>query len=366
MLEEIQLKCLYDYSRKLGMEPLVEVNNIEEMAMAIKLGACVIGVNNRNLTNFEVDLDTTTRLMSMKTENMIVAALSGISGPNDVKAYTQSGVDAVLVGEALMRAEDTALFVQKLLGSPQEVRHEEKHDILVKICGTRTVDAAKSAIEAGADLIGIILVPGRKRCVHPDAALAISRIVHGTKKPQSQKYPEPEMKASTGTTEYFKHTASYFRNVHRALLVGVFQNQSLDEILHQQKSLDLDVVQLHGSEPLEWASLIPVPVIHRFGPNDIGLARRGYHSLPLLDSASGGTGEKQDLGAVRQRLDADKGLRVILAGGLTPENVAGSIQQAQGPDLNIVAVDVSSGVEEDGSQDLEKIRQFIAAAKNAV
>ena len=325
---------------------------------------CVIGVNNRNLTNFEVDLDTTTRLMSMKTENTIIAALSGISGPNDVKAYTQSGVDAVLVGEALMRAENTALFVESLLGSPEGVRQEGKHDILVKICGTRTPDAAKFAIEAGADLIGIILVTGRKRFVHSDAALSISRIVHETKKPQSQKNPEPEIRTSTGTTEYFQHTASYFRNAHRALLVGVFQNQSLDEILDQQKSLDLDVVQLHGSEPLEWASSIPVPVIHRFGPSDIGLAKRGYHALPLLDSASGGTGEKQDLGAIRQRLHADKGLRIILAGGLTPENVADSIQQVQGPDSNVIAVDVSSGVEEDGSQSLDKIRQFITAAKS--
>ena len=363
MLEEKELKRLYNYSRQLGMEPLVEVNNESEMAIATNLGACVIGVNNRNLTNFEVDLDTTTSLMSWKAQDTIVAALSGISGPNDVKAYMQNGVDAVLVGEALMRAENTALFVQKLLGSPQGIGREPKREILVKICGTRTTNAAKVAIEAGADLIGIILVEGRKRCVQRDAALAISKVVHDTKKPNAVSGSGVQIAAVPGTTEYFEHTVSYFRNSHRALLVGVFQNQSLDYILTQQQLLDLDVVQLHGSEPLEWASLIPVPVIRRFGPNDIGLARRGYHALPLLDSVSGGTGEKQDLSVIRQRLEADHGLRIVLAGGLTPENVAGSIQQAQGTGSSVVAVDVSSGVEENGSQSLEKIRHFVTAAK---
>ena len=361
MLEEAQLVRLYNYSRQLGMEPLVEVNNIPEMAIATKLEAGVIGVNNRNLGNFEVDLDTTTRLMSMKTENTIVAALSGISGPNDVEVYTKSGVDAVLVGEALMRAENTTLFVKKFLVSPQGVSPQAKRELLVNICGTRTVDAAKAAIEAGADLIGMILVKGRKRCVDQETALAISRVVHETKK--SSYHEDTGVDVDPGTTEYFIHSATHFRNRRRALLVGVFQNQPLDYILDQQKLLGLDVVQLHGSEPLEWASLIPTPVIRRFGPNDIGLATRGYHALPLLDSASGGSGEKQDLTAIRQRLDVDDDLRIILAGGLTPENVKESLQQLQ---HHVVAVDVSSGVEEDGVQNVKKITQFITAAKDAV
>ena len=363
MLEESHLKRLYEYSRRLGMEPLVEVNNISEMSIATALGASVIGVNNRNLTNFEVDLDTTTRLMGMKTKDTIVAALSGISGPNDVEAYLKSGVDAVLIGEALMRAKDTARFVEELLGSPQGV-DRRKSDILVKICGTRTPEAAEAAILAGADLIGIILVEGRRRYVPPLTAIAISKVVHETKAPKRNNKPESGARANIGTIGYFEHTSSHFQNDSRALLVGVFQDQSLDHILRQQKLLNLDVIQLHGCEPLEWASLIPVPVIRRFGPDDPGLAKRGYHALPLLDSASGGTGEKQDITAVRRQLEADDGLRIVLAGGLNPENVKTSIQQFQCSGSKIVAVDVSSGVEEDGSQSLVKIREFITAAKS--
>ena len=364
MLEESQLQRLYDYSCQLGMEPLVEVNTVEEMGIATKLGAIVIGVNNRNLTNFEVDLDTTTRLMDMKREDTIVAALSGISGPKDVKAYTQSGVDAVLVGEALMRAENTAAFVDRLLGTPKNPKEQSsKPNVLVKICGTRTPGAAHAAIEAGADMIGVILVGGRKRCVQRETALAISKTVHGTRRLLTKDVHKAVSSVSTETAGFFEHTSNFFRSNGRALLVGVFQNQPLEYILAQQRLLDLDVVQLHGSEPVEWASLIPVPVIHRFGSSDPGLGLRGYHALPLLDSAAGGTGEKQDLTAIQRLLTSDTGLRIILAGGLDATNVSNAIKQLQRHGSGLVAVDVSSGVEQNGVQSLEKIRDFIAAAK---
>lgn len=366
MLEKEQLRRLYEYSCQLGMEPLVEVNTVEEMEIARNLGAIVIGVNNRNLTNFEVDLETTTRLMDMKGKDTIVAALSGISGPKDVETYTKGGVDAVLVGEALMRAENTAAFVEELLGSPKTMQRELHEDkVMVKICGTRTAEAARAAVEAGADMIGIILVEGRKRCVKSDVALAISKTVHETTKPG----PSIDLAEITGSAEgvvdYFAHTTRCFRSAHRALLVGVFQNQPLEYILAQQALLGLDVIQLHGSEPVEWARLIPVPVIHRFGPTDPGLGLRGYHALPLLDSASGGIGQKQDLAAVRSLLASDDNIRLILAGGLDPENIKDTITQLQSYSSRLAAVDVSSGVEENGIQSLEKIRKFITAAKSA-
>ncbi|KAF2863665.1 IGPS-domain-containing protein [Piedraia hortae CBS 480.64] len=116
MLGVEDLTRLYHYSKSLSMEPLVEVNTVEEMEVANKLGAKVIGVNNRNLTTFDVDMETTTRLLGMVGEGTILCALSGISGPQDVAAYKEKGVGAVLVGEALMRAEEPARFVENLLG----------------------------------------------------------------------------------------------------------------------------------------------------------------------------------------------------------------------------------------------------------
>lgn len=224
MLENGQLQRLYAYSRHLGMEPLVEVNTVEEMAVATELGALVVGVNNRNLTNFEVDLDTTTRLMDLKGQDMIIAALSGISGPKDVAAYTKSGVDAVLVGEALMRAKDTSAFIEDLLGPPQPpLKATSKEGLLIKICGTRTPEAAQTAIESGAHMIGIILVQGRKRCLDKNTALAISRIVHQIQRPLPAEGDEASSGVSPTAIDFFKHTLSFFRDNSRALLVGVFK-----------------------------------------------------------------------------------------------------------------------------------------------
>ena len=319
-----------------------------------------------NLTNFDVDLDTTSRLMKEVPKETIVCALSGISSPEDVKAYQNNGVGAVLVGEALMRAEDPSEFAGRLLGGSQKRKASHKRpEILVKICGTRTPEAARVAIEAGADMIGIILVEGRKRCVSRDTALAISRTIRESPRPSDLSDSEISPERSIEGSEYFEHTTSFFRRRRRALLVGVFQNQPLSFILEQQALLDLDVVQLHGSEPIEWTSLVPVPVIRRFGPNDPGLGRRGYHALPLLDSALGGTGQKQDIGVLRETLKADSGLRVVLAGGLDPDNIDGVFRDLAEHCSQIAAVDVSSGVEENGKQDFDKIRHFVKNAKSA-
>lgn len=122
MLEDEQLKRLCAYSRSLGMEPLVEVNNTAEMTRALELDAKVIGVNNRNLHDFTVDMGTTSRLVDMvKERDVVLCALSGIAGPQDVQTYKEQGVSAVLVGEALMRAENTGLFIAELLNWPKSV-----------------------------------------------------------------------------------------------------------------------------------------------------------------------------------------------------------------------------------------------------
>ncbi|KAF9884139.1 bifunctional tryptophan synthase trp1 [Aspergillus nanangensis] len=364
MLSIELLTRLYHYSQSLGMEPLVEVNTPEEMKIAVDLGAEVIGVNNRDLTSFEVDLGTTSRLMDQVPDSTIVCALSGILGPKDVEAYKREGVKAILVGEALMRAADTAAFVAELLGGNMEKPLKTSQTSpLVKICGTRTEEGARAAIEAGADLVGIILVQGRKRLVPDDVALRISHVVKST--PRTAIIPTAvSQEASTATAvDFFDNSVNILRHPTRALLVGVFQNQPLSHILAQQQKLGLDVVQLHGSEPLEWARSIPVPVIRKFGLDEPTIARRAYHTLPLLDSGAGGSGELLDQSGVQKVLDSDDGLRVILAGGLDPSNVTATIEKLGKLGQKVVGVDVSSGVESDGAQDLNKIRAFVQAVR---
>jgi len=117
-LNDEKLASLMAYSRELGMEPLVEVNNADEMERALASGARVIGINNRDLRNFRVDLGTTDRLATMVSDEVLLAALSGISTREDVMRFEGAGAGAVLVGEALMVSEDPAGKIAELRGRP--------------------------------------------------------------------------------------------------------------------------------------------------------------------------------------------------------------------------------------------------------
>ncbi|KAI2785593.1 indole-3-glycerol phosphate synthase-domain-containing protein [Daldinia loculata] len=363
MLDVELLTRLYKYSLSLGMEPLVEVQNAEEMKTAMELGAKVIGVNNRNLESFEVDLGTTSRLRSLVPKETIICALSGINTHDDVVANHKDGVNAILVGEAIMRAPDASQFIQQLCAGQVTAQQKPKpNPLLVKICGTRTPEGALAAAEAGADLIGMILVPERKRTVSDDAAKAISKAVHDFSRSDSSASSTTPI-SSNAASDFFTSASRKLTLPNRPLLVGVFQNQPLDEILELQKRYSLDAVQLHGREPIEWARAIPVPVLRRFSPGEPGLGARGYHAAPLFDSGSG-SGQLLDGVDVKAALAKDQELRIVLAGGLAPENVADVISAAGEDGSRIIGVDVSSGVEgPDGQQSLDRIRDFVTRAK---
>jgi len=347
-----QLQRLYAYSLSLGMEPLVEVNSAEEMNLAVELGAKVIGVNNRNLHSFSVDLETTSKLVSLVPDGTILCALSGISSRKDVAKYIDEGVGAVLVGESLMRAKDTKAFVAELLGKP--IPGPLRRETLVKICGVKTPEGALAAADAGADLLGMIFVPGRKRTVTVDQAISIATAIRG-KRP----HPKSSFTQSTQSTSWFDHWFEWIRNHHRRpLLVGVFQDQPLEQILSIQASVPLDLVQLHGSEPLHLASLIPCPVIHAFTVTSPLINVPQLHALSLVDAGTsqvkGGTGKVVDWTQV-SKINGP----VMLAGGLTPENVATAIEIS-----GAIAVDVASGVENEcGEKDPELMEAFIKQAK---
>ncbi|KAI0023155.1 indole-3-glycerol phosphate synthase [Xylariomycetidae sp. FL0641] len=365
MLNTELLTRLYKYSLSLGMEPLVEVQNADEMATAVQLGSKVIGVNNRNLESFEVDLQTTSRLRQLVPKETVICALSGINTHEDVVANHRDGVDAVLVGEAIMRAPDASQFIQQLCaGTVAPQQKQSPAPLLVKICGTRTAEGALAAAEAGADLVGMIMVPGRKRTVTDEAARAISDAVHGFSRATPSSSPPIPAIPSSSATDFFAAGAATLTSPARPLLVGVFLDQPLADVLAAVRRYALDVVQLHGSEPLEWASLIPVPVIRRFSSAALsGMGARGFHTLPLFDPGAG-SGQLLDAVDVKAALARDPALRILLAGGLEPGNVAQVVAGAGEDADRIVGVDVSSGVEgEDGQQSVERIREFVKVAK---
>lgn len=117
ILEENQLKDYLELSGKLGLSALVEAHDEDEISSALKAGARIIGVNNRNLKDFSVDTDNSRRLRQLVPKEILFVSESGIRSAEDVKAAKEIGADAVLVGETLMRAENKTAMLNSLRGN---------------------------------------------------------------------------------------------------------------------------------------------------------------------------------------------------------------------------------------------------------
>ncbi len=118
ILSSEQLGRLLALSHRWGMACLVEVHNEVELETALKSDARIIGINNRDLTTFNVDLSTTQHLRPLVPTDRIVVSESGIKGRKDMEKLKQWGVDAVRIGESLMAASDIAATMRELLASP--------------------------------------------------------------------------------------------------------------------------------------------------------------------------------------------------------------------------------------------------------
>lgn len=112
ILDDVQMKDFYDLATELGLDALVETHDEKEMERALKLDAEIIGVNNRDLRDFTIKLDTTKRLSAMVPDDKIFVAESGIVSDEDVKFLKDSRVDAFLIGRAFMEAENPKKLAQ--------------------------------------------------------------------------------------------------------------------------------------------------------------------------------------------------------------------------------------------------------------
>ena len=112
-----RLRGLRELAARCGQACLVEVHDEGELDRALESGAEIVGINNRDLRTFEVSLDTTLRLRPRVPEGIPLVSESGIHGAEDVKRLAEAGVDAMLVGEALMAADDPARKIGELLGA---------------------------------------------------------------------------------------------------------------------------------------------------------------------------------------------------------------------------------------------------------
>ncbi|KAJ1668437.1 anthranilate synthase / indole-3-glycerol phosphate synthase [Coemansia sp. RSA 1813] len=258
----------------------------------------------------------------------------------------------------------------------------QPYGVVAKVCGIGTVEAAEAAVLANADIIGLIFATS-PRLIDMDTAKAIAQTVRAHEKDTST----PEIVATIPSlctdTEEQLDTAAYFvecanrilqrrHELGRPLIAGVFQNQDAEHVARIARSVPLDLVQLHGTEPPEMAQLISVPVIKVFHVDDSfsvddtnDMLRRRCHSLILLDTKVAGTAQQGGRGVQFDwniaRALADKGVPFVMAGGLTPDNVeqAVAIGRPWG-------VDVSSGIETDRTKDPAKIHAFVRNSKTSL
>ena len=114
LLEEGELKEYLEIAHSLGLSALVEAHTEEEIQMALRCGSGIIGVNNRNLKNFQVDISLSSRLRGKVPEDVLFVSESGIRTGQDMARLREAKVDAVLIGETLMRSEDKKKELEKL------------------------------------------------------------------------------------------------------------------------------------------------------------------------------------------------------------------------------------------------------------
>jgi indole-3-glycerol phosphate synthase/phosphoribosylanthranilate isomerase len=137
---------LQTFARDLGLDALVEAHDADELARAVRLGAEVIGVNARNLDTFAIDTTTQLDLIAAAPRDRVLVAESAVHTTADGAAAELAGADALLIGTALMKAQDPAGRLGEIMRRP-----------LVKVCGLTRQSDVDAAVEAGADLFGFIL-----------------------------------------------------------------------------------------------------------------------------------------------------------------------------------------------------------------
>ena len=118
ILDDGALRAYRQLAKELGLDALVEAHDEYEVDRALNLGAEIVGVNNRDLRTFQVDMNNSIRLRKMAPDNVVFVSESGIRTPDDIKLLYENQVDAVLIGETLMRSPDKKAALESLNGSP--------------------------------------------------------------------------------------------------------------------------------------------------------------------------------------------------------------------------------------------------------
>ena len=322
----------------LGLSSLVEAHDENEVQMAIDCGARIIGVNNRNLKDFTVDVQNSVRLRNLVQDDVIFVSESGLETPEDIQVLRDNNIGVALMGETFMRSPNKVEKLAYLYGSTY-------YTPKVKMCGISKVETIPAVVEAKPDYMGLVFAPSKRQVTVDQAKTLVEELHRG----YAQKYGSD--------TEHDKNDT--------IKTVGVFVNETVDNLVTIANEANLDAVQLHGDEDeafiqsLKERTNVEVwKAVQIRSAADVEKWIDSSADMLLFDAyhkdERGGTGEVFDWSS----LDAFE-RPFMLAGGIDSTNVARAIRT-----VRPYGIDISSGIETNGVKDDEKITAFTKIVKS--
>ena len=315
----------------LGLSSLVEAHDENEVQMAIDCGARIIGVNNRNLKDFTVDVQNSVRLRNLVQDDVIFVSESGLETPEDIQVLRDNNIGVALMGETFMRSPNK---VEKLAYLYGPTYYTPK----VKMCGISKVETIPAIVDAKPDYMGLVFATSKRQVTVEQAKILIE--------------------------ELHKQCINHY-DIKVVKTVGVFVNETLDNLVRIADTANLDAVQLHGDEDEAFIqSLKERTNVEVWKAIQI---RTAADTEKWIDSSAemllfdayhkderGGTGEVFDWSS----LDAFE-RPFMLAGGIDSTNVARAIRT-----VRPYGIDISSGIETNGMKDDKKITAFTKIVKS--
>ena len=320
----------------LGLSSLVEAHDEHEVQMAIDCGARIIGVNNRNLKDFTVDVQNSVRLRNLVQDDVIFVSESGLETPEDIQVLRDNNIGVALMGETFMRSPNK---VEKLAYLYGPTYYTPK----IKMCGISKVETIPAVVEARPDYMGLVFAPSKRQVTVDQAKILVSEL----HKQYANRYNRDVIQWSNDVVQEFIKT------------IGVFVNETLENLVTIATEVNLDAVQLHGDEDEAFIQTLKertnVEVWKAVQIRSAADAEAWIDSsadMLLFDAyhkdERGGTGEVFDWSCL------DEFERpFMLAGGIDSTNVARAIRT-----VRPYGIDISSGIETEGVKDDEKIKAF--------
>ena len=315
----------------LGLSSLVEAHDEKEVQMAIDCGARIIGVNNRNLKDFTVDVQNSVRLRNLVQDDVIFVSESGLETPEDIQVLRDNNIGVALMGETFMRSPNKVEKLAYLYGTTY-------YTPKVKMCGISKVETIPAVVEAKPDYMGLVFAPSKRQVTVEQAKILIE--------------------------ELHKQCINHY-DTKVVKTVGVFVNETVDNLVTIANEANLDAVQLHGDEDETFIQSLKertnVEVWKAIQIRTAADTEKWIDSsvdMLLFDAyhkdERGGTGEVFDWSS----LDAFE-RPFMLAGGIDSTNVARAIRT-----VRPYGIDISSGIETNGVKDDEKITAFTKIVKS--